>query len=47
MQDDPKIPGPPDSRRVNIHEDHELNYWTMEFGVSKKELRKAVMEVGK
>jgi Protein of unknown function (DUF3606) len=46
MPDDPKIPGPPDSRRVNIHEEHELNYWTKEFGVSKKELKKAVMEVG-
>jgi hypothetical protein len=36
----------PDFRRVNIHEEHELNYWTKEFGVSEKELRQAVMEVG-
>jgi hypothetical protein len=36
----------PDFRRVNIHEEHELNYWTKEFGVCEKELRLAVMEVG-
>jgi hypothetical protein len=36
----------PDFRRVIIHEEHELNYWTKEFGVSEKELRQAVMEVG-
>ena len=46
MPDDPKKTGPPDSRRVNIYEEHELNYWTKEFRVSKKELKKAVMEVG-
>ena len=36
----------PDFRRVNVHEEHELNYWTKEFGVSEKELRQAVMDVG-
>ena len=36
----------PDLRRVNIHEEHELNYWIKELGVSKEELRMAVMEVG-
>ena len=36
----------PDFRRVNIYEEHELNYWTKEFGVSEKELKQAVMEVG-
>jgi hypothetical protein len=46
MPDDPNKPGPPDSRRVNIHEEHELDYWTKEFGVSKEELIKAVDAVG-
>ncbi len=46
MPDDPKTTGPLDSRRVNIHEDHEVKYWTKEFGVSKEELKMAVMEVG-
>jgi len=36
----------PDFRRVNIHEEHELNYWTREFGISERELKLAVMEVG-
>jgi len=46
MPDDPNKRGPPDSRRVNIHEEHELDYWTKEFGVSKEELIKAVDAVG-
>jgi hypothetical protein len=46
MPDHRENPVFPDYRRVNIHEEHELNYWTKEFGVSKKELKKAVMEVG-
>jgi len=36
----------PDFRRVNIYEEHELNYWTKEFRISEKELKVAVMEVG-
>ena len=46
MADDPNKKGPPDSRRINIHEDHELNYWIKELNVSQEELRMAVMEVG-
>ncbi len=46
MLDNPDKPGPPDFRRVNIHEEHELNYWTKELGVSKEELIKAVDAVG-
>jgi hypothetical protein len=46
MADDPNEKGPPDSRRINIHEEHELNYWIKELGVSREELRMAVMEVG-
>ena len=36
----------PDFRRVNIYEEHELNYWTKEFGISERELKLAVMEAG-
>jgi hypothetical protein len=36
----------PDLRRVNIHEEHELNYWAKEFRISERELKLAVMEVG-
>jgi len=39
MADDPNKKCPPDSRRINIHEEHELNYWLKELKVSKKELR--------
>jgi hypothetical protein len=46
MADYPNEKGPPDSRRVNIYEDHELNYWIKELNVSQEELRMAVMEVG-
>jgi hypothetical protein len=46
MPDRRETPIVPDFRRVIIHEEHELNYWTKEFGVSEKELRQAVLEVG-
>jgi hypothetical protein len=32
--------------RVNLSEDSEVEYWTDRFGVSEKELRKAVREAG-
>jgi hypothetical protein len=37
---------PPDTRRINIYEEHEMNYWIKELNVSKEELRMAVMEAG-
>jgi hypothetical protein len=37
---------PADTTRINIYEEHELNYWIKELNVSKEELRMAVMEVG-
>jgi hypothetical protein len=46
MPDHGENPIVPDFRRVIIHEEHELNYWTKEFGISKKDLKQAVMEVG-
>ena len=33
-------------RRINIHEDYELRFWSKKFGVSPIELRCAVSKVG-
>jgi hypothetical protein len=33
-------------RRINIHEDYELRFWSKKFGVSPNELRRAVSKVG-
>jgi hypothetical protein len=38
--------GPQDSSRVNVHEPHELRYWTKRFGVTEEQLKKAVAKVG-
>ncbi len=46
MPDDPNEHGTPDSRRVNIYEEHEIKYWTKELGVSKEKLIEAVNAVG-
>ena len=35
-----------DRKRINIHERHEITYWTKTLGVSADELRNAVKEVG-
>jgi hypothetical protein len=34
------------SRRVNVHEDHEVRYWTEKCGVTKQQLADAVKKVG-
>jgi hypothetical protein len=46
MPDDPGIKGSQDRKRINIHEKHEMTYWTKALGVSADELRNAVKEVG-
>ena len=33
-------------KRINIHEDYELRFWSKKFGVSPNELRCAVSKVG-
>jgi uncharacterized protein DUF3606 len=35
-----------DRKRINIHEDHELRYWSNRLGVSRDELKRAVSKVG-
>jgi len=46
MADDPQKRRPQDSQRVNIHEDHEVQYWTEKFGVTRAQLEAAVKKVG-
>jgi hypothetical protein len=46
MADDLKNRGAQDRKRVNVHEDHEVRYWTEKFGVSKERLVKAVEKAG-
>jgi hypothetical protein len=44
--DDLKNAGRPDRSKINMHEDHEVRYWTKHLKVSKEELQKAVDKVG-
>ena len=44
--DDLKNRGQPDRSKINMHEDHEVRYWTKHLKVSKEELQKAVDKVG-
>jgi hypothetical protein len=46
MSDDLKNKGPQDRARINIHEEHEVQYWTKKFGVTEDQLKKAVEAVG-
>ena len=46
MADDLKQTAKPDDQRINVEQDHELNYWSKELGVSRDELRKAVGQAG-
>jgi len=36
----------PDRSKINMHQPHEVKYWTRALGVSKEELQKAVDKVG-
>ena len=46
MADDKKNTGPADDKRINIHEDYEVTYWTKKFGCTKEQLTTAVKAVG-
>ena len=46
MSDDTSKRGPQDAGRVNVHEEHEVRYWTQKFGCSKAQLEQAVKAVG-
>jgi uncharacterized protein DUF3606 len=36
----------PDRSKINMHQPHEVKYWTHALGVSREELQKAVDKVG-
>ena len=46
MPDDRNIRGPADAKRINIHEDDEVRYWTNKFGCTKAQLVACVQKVG-
>jgi hypothetical protein len=46
MADDLTNRGPADRARINVHEAHEVKYWTKELGVSKEKLEETVHKVG-
>jgi hypothetical protein len=35
-----------DRKRINVHEDYELRFWSKKFGVSRDELRRTASKVG-
>lgn len=46
MADDKTKKGPADSKRINVHEDYEVAYWTDVLHVTKDELVDAVKHAG-
>ena len=46
MADDLKQTGRQDDARINVDQDHEVNYWSEKLGVSREQLRKAVQAAG-
>jgi uncharacterized protein DUF3606 len=43
---DNKLKAAPDRKRINVHDQQELHYWSHRFGVSPEELKRAVSKVG-
>ena len=46
MPDDKTNRGPADALRINIHQEHEIAYWTKTIGCTRAELIAAVQAVG-
>jgi hypothetical protein len=46
MADNPNLRTGQDRKRVNVHQEHEVRWWTQKWGVSREELEKAVQAVG-
>lgn len=46
MPDNLKIKQPEDPKKINVHEQWELKYWTNKFGVTEAKLKEAVKAVG-
>jgi hypothetical protein len=46
MSDDLSKRGAADRLRINIHEEHEVRYWTQKLGCTRAQLEQAVKSVG-
>ena len=46
MSDNLSKTGKPDDIRVNIHQDHEVRYWSQKLGVTPERLKQVVHVVG-
>jgi hypothetical protein len=46
MADNTNIRGQQDRSRINVHEEHEVRYWTEALGITRDQLVAAVQEVG-
>jgi len=46
MTDNTQRTGSPDSRRINMDQEHEVRYWTNELACTKEQLREAVKAAG-
>jgi Protein of unknown function (DUF3606) len=46
ISDDTINRGPDDRKRVNVHKDYEVRYWTGQFGCTPGQLESAVKAVG-
>jgi len=46
MADNPNIRGQQDRQRIDVHQEHELRYWSEKFGVTPDDLKEAIEAVG-
>jgi Protein of unknown function (DUF3606) len=46
MSDNPHLTDYRDRDRINVHQDHELRYWSKELGVAPEILKDTVQKVG-
>jgi hypothetical protein len=46
MPDNLNFRNSPDANRINVHETHEMRYWTQALGCTPEQLRDAVSKVG-
>jgi len=46
MADNPNIRGQEDRQRIDVHQEHELRYWSEKFGVTPDDLKEAIDAVG-
>lgn len=46
MSDNLQNRGPQDRSRVSLDQEHEVRYWSKQFGCTEDELREAVAKVG-